>query len=215
MLGANKSSGRRTQQPVQMAAAASSTAGVGPDSGGLSMTAMEAQFLRTLHREKERAGRGARGERTCWRPAGAGEATLCRAVRRCCAATIAVRCMRRRGRASKHSRRREECLAILPIGRAGRFAERSRRARAPAAAENENDVIRPIPAFGSRISDRAAAHTARKQALCAAGCGSACPRNCNGFSAPPQLCHLAAATLTSFAPRARRRTTAVRDATNT
>src|SRR5262245_47184853 len=46
MLGANKSSGRRTQQPVRMPIAAIPTAGVGADSGGLSTTPMKAQFPR-------------------------------------------------------------------------------------------------------------------------------------------------------------------------
>src|SRR5262245_21908500 len=104
-----------------MPIAANSTAGVGADSGGLSTTAMKAQFPRALHREKESAGHGARRGKTCARRTGAGEATLC------CAdgADAPLGSWRTKRRLEvvprSNSSRREECLAILSIDRAGRL----------------------------------------------------------------------------------------------
>src|SRR5262245_9863496 len=215
MLGANKSSGRQTQQPVRMPIAANATAAVGVDSGGLSTTVMEALFPCALTGRRNALDAARAGKKL----AGDAPALAKRRFAAPIGADAAPRSRRIRRRVEAVPQKQFESQGGMPGDPADRscrsIAGRSRRARVPACAEDENDVIRPMPAFGSRISDRAAVHTARKQAPCAAGCNSACPRNCNGFFVLPQLCHLAAATLTSFATRARHRTMAIRDATNT
>jgi hypothetical protein len=81
---------------------------------------MKAQFPRALHREKECAGHGVRGEKTCGQRTRIGEATLCRAVRRRSAAAIVAQCTRRRLEVVRRSKFESQAgmpATILPIDR--------------------------------------------------------------------------------------------------